>query len=129
MKSGSPTAAKRREWIDKQVKQGLDAMVCNPRLVQTGLDLIDFPTIIWYETDYSVYTTRQASRRSWRIGQDQPVEVIFLAYRDTLQLTALSLLSQKMQCSLAIEGELPEDGLSAFAAEEEDLMVSLARGS
>ena len=25
------------------------------RLVQTGLDLIDFPTLIWYETEFSVF--------------------------------------------------------------------------
>ena len=31
------------------------------------------PTIVWFETDYSVYTMRQASRRSWRIGQTQPL--------------------------------------------------------
>ena len=37
-----------------------------------GLDLIDFPTIVWGEVDYSVYVMRQASRRSWRIGQTRP---------------------------------------------------------
>ena len=51
-----------------KVKEGVDVMVCHPRLVQTGLDLVDFPTIVWFEKDYSVYTMRQASRRSWRIG-------------------------------------------------------------
>ena len=45
------------------VKEGMDVMVCHPRLVQTGLDLVDFPTIVWFEKDYSVYTMRQASRR------------------------------------------------------------------
>ena len=54
-------------------------MICHPRLVQTGLDLIDFPTLIWYETDYSVYVMRQASRRSWRIGQTRPVKVVFMS--------------------------------------------------
>ena len=34
-------------------------LICHPRLVQTGLDLVDFPTICWMETDYSVYTMRQ----------------------------------------------------------------------
>ena len=33
------------------------------------LDLLDFPTIIFYESGYSLHTLRQASRRSWRIGQ------------------------------------------------------------
>jgi hypothetical protein len=34
-----------------------------------GLDLLAFPTLYFYETGYSLHTLRQASRRSWRIGQ------------------------------------------------------------
>ena len=91
----------------------METLVCHPRLVQTGLDLLDFPTIVWAETDYSVYTMRQASRRSWRIGQTEPVQVVFMAYRNTLQADALKLVAQKLQSLLAVEGGLPEDGLAA----------------
>ena len=66
MKADAVAPERRKAWV--RVKQGIDVMICHPRLVQTGLDLIDFPTLIWHETDYSVYV-RQASRRSWRIGQ------------------------------------------------------------
>ena len=59
--------------------------------VALGLDLIDFPSIVWAEVDYSVYVLRQASRRSWRIGQRLPVEVTFLTYAGTLQAEALGL--------------------------------------
>ena len=96
------------------MQEGLDALICNPRLVQTGLDLVDFPTICWFETDYSVYTMRQASRRSWRIGQTRPVKVVFMVYENTIQTEALRLVAKKMQSSLAVEGELPEEGLIAF---------------
>ena len=54
---------------------------------------------------------RQASRRSWRIGQTRPVKVVFMAYKNTLQADALKLVAKKLQSSLAVEGELPEDGL------------------
>ena len=30
---------------------------------------LDFPTILFHETGYSLHTLRQSSRRSWRIGQ------------------------------------------------------------
>ena len=50
-------------------------------------------TVEWSETDYSVYTMRQASRRSWRIGQTQPVQVVFMAYRNALQADALQLVA------------------------------------
>ena len=46
-----------------KVKKGVDVLVCHSQLVQTGLDPVDFPTIVWFETGYSVYTMRQASRR------------------------------------------------------------------
>ena len=107
--------------------QCIDVLICHPRLVQTGLDLVDFPTICWMETDYSVYTMRQASRRSWRIGQTRPVRVVFMAYRNSLQADALKLVAKKLQSSLAVEGELPEDGLAAFGDDGDDLMLPLAR--
>ena len=105
----------------------MDALICNPRLVQTGLDLVDFPTICWFETDYSVYTMRQASRRSWRIGQTRPVKVVFMVYEKTIQTEALKLVAKKMQSSLAVEGELPEEGLIAFGDDGQDLIMTLAR--
>ncbi len=46
-----------------KVKEGVDVLVRHPRLVQTSLDLVDFPIIVWFETDYSDYTMRQTSRR------------------------------------------------------------------
>ena len=70
---------------------------------------------------------RQASRRSWRIGQKRPVKVVFMAYRNTLQADALKLVAKKLQSSLAVEGELPEDGLAAFGDDGDDMMLALAR--
>ncbi len=118
---------KREAWVADRVKQGIDVMICHLRLVQTGLDLIDFPTLCWFEIDYSVYVMRQASRRSWRIGQTRPVKVVFMAYRNTLQADALKLVAKKLQSSLAVEGELPEDGLAAYGDDGDDLMMALAR--
>ena len=83
--------------------------------------------MVWFETDYSVYVSRQASRRSWRIGQTRPVKVVYMSYRNTLQADALKLVAKKLQSSLAIEGELPEDGLAAFGDEGDDMMMALAR--
>ena len=127
MKADAVAPERREAWVAQRVEEGVDVVVCHPRLVQTGLDLVDFPTICWYETDYSVYTMRQASRRSWRIGQTQPVQVVFMAYRNTLQADALQLVAKKLQSSLAVEGELPEDGLAAYGDDGDDLMLALAR--
>ena len=127
MKADAVAPNRREAWVADRVKQGIDVMICHPRLVQTGLDLIDFPTLVWFETDYSVYVMRQASRRSWRIGQTRPVKVVFMSYRNTLQADALKLVAKKLQSSLAVEGELPEDGLAAYGDDGDYLMMALAR--
>ena len=127
MKADAVAPDKREAWVGEQVDQGMDVLICHPRLVQTGLDLIEFPTIVWFETEYSVYTMRQASRRSWRIGQTEPVKVVFMAYRWTLQADALKLVARKLQSSLAVEGELLEAGLATYGDEGGDMMLALAR--
>ena len=127
MKADAVAPDRREAWVEAKVKEGIDVLICHPRLVQTGLDLLQFPTICWAETDYSVYVMRQASRRSWRIGQTRPVKVVFMAYRGTLQADALKLVAKKLQSSLAVEGELPEDGLAAYGDDGDDIMLALAR--
>ena len=127
MKAAHPKPEEREKWVMEAAAEGLDVLICNPRLVQTGLDLLDFPTIIWFEVEYSVYTMRQASRRSWRIGQESPVHVYYMTYRDCLQAQALKLVAMKMQSSLAVEGDLPEGGLSAYGDSPDSLMIELAR--
>ena len=69
--------------------EGIDVLLYDPRLVHTSLELVDLPTVAWCEVECSVYTMRQASRRSWRIGQHRPVKVVFMAYRNSLQADAL----------------------------------------
>ncbi|MBI4496609.1 MAG: hypothetical protein HY689_01760 [Chloroflexi bacterium] len=127
LKADTVAAERREEWVTARVRDGIDVLVTNPRLVQTGLDLVDFPSIVWAEVDYSVYVLRQASRRSWRIGQRQPVEVTFLTYDGTLQAEALALVAAKTRASLMIEGELPEEGLAALDGDGGDVYLALAR--
>ena len=50
-----------------------------------------------------------------------------MSYKNTLQADALKLVAKKMQSSLAVEGELPEDGLAAYGNDGDDLMMALAR--
>ena len=126
MKADTVAPDRREVWVADKVRQGIDVLICHPRLVQTGLVLIDFQPLCWYETEFSVYVMRQASRRSWRIGQTKSVKVVFMSYQNTLQADALKLVTKKPQSSLAVEGELPEDGLAAYG-DGDDLMMALAR--
>jgi len=118
----------REEWLKDHLATGqYDSLISNPNLVKTGLDLLDFPTIIFFQCGYSVFTLRQASRRSWRIGQHLPVRVFYMAYAETMQEKALALMAQKMETSLAVEGELSDQGLAALSESDNSMMYELAK--
>jgi hypothetical protein len=116
----------REAWYERQLQNGMQVCICHPKLVQTGLDLLPFPTIFFVQTGYSIYTLRQASRRSWRIGQKQRVRVAFFTYSDTAQESCLRLMGKKLLVSLAMEGKLKAEGLQAMD-EDDDLLTAMAR--
>jgi len=116
----------REAWYERQLKAGVQVFVGHPRLVQTGLDLMFCPAIIWYETGYSTFTLRQASRRSWRIGQTKPVSVRFLCYENTAQVGCLRLMGRKLLVSMALEGKFSESGLQSMD-DGADVLTTLAR--
>ena len=60
---------KREEWLEQRLAEGIDVLITNPTLVETGLDLNSFTTLIFYNINYNLFTLRQSSRRSWRINQ------------------------------------------------------------
>jgi hypothetical protein len=116
----------REAWYERQLRAGVQAFIGHPRLVQTGLDLIFCPAIIWYQTGYSTFTLRQASRRSWRIGQTKPVTVRFLCYENTAQVGCLRLMGKKLLVSMALEGKFSDSGLQAMD-DGADVLTTLAR--
>ena len=123
--TSSVSADTREEWIDKQLNKGIQVLMCNPKLVETGLDLLEFTTIVFYQVGYNIFTMRQASRRSWRLSQTKDIEVYFIYYKDTIQDKALSLMATKLQASMAIEGKFSEEGLRAMS-NNEDLLTQIA---
>jgi hypothetical protein len=116
----------REAWYERQLRAGVQVFISHPRLVQTGLDLMFCPAIIWYQTGYSTFTLRQASRRSWRIGQTKPVTVRFLCYENTAQVGCLRLMGRKLLVSMALEGKFSDSGLQSMD-DGADLLTTLAR--
>jgi hypothetical protein len=116
----------RESWYERQLRAGVQVVICHPRLVQTGLDLWSFPDVFFYETGYSIYTLRQASRRSWRIGQRNNVNVKFFYYAGTMQETCVRLMGKKLLVSLAMEGKFASNGLQAID-EGDDILMAMAR--
>src|SRR5207245_574288 len=94
--------------------------------IPRNIDVLDFTTILFHETVYSLLTLRQASRRSWRIGQRRPVEVKFFAYTDTMQEVCLRLMGKKLLVALAMEGKFASEGLQAIDGDD-DMLTAMAR--
>ncbi len=122
----------REQWIEENGRD-YDVMLSHPELVKTGLDLFskkqgghNYPTIIFYETGYNLFTMRQAARRAWRIGQPMDCRIYYLYYRETMQHKAMQLMSRKMSAAQALEGKFSEDGLAAMAGED-NMQMALAK--
>ena len=121
----SVKAEKRMEYIKKEIDKGAQVMITNPTLVETGLDLLDFTTIIFFQVGYNLSTMRQASRRSWRLSQTKDIEVYFLYYNGTIQEQAISLMATKLQAAQTLEGNFSEEGLKAMS-QNDDMLTQIA---
>jgi superfamily II DNA or RNA helicase len=116
----------REEWYERRLREGMQVCVAHPRLVSVGMDLLWAPSIYFVQTGYSIYTLRQASRRSWRIGQRSNVVVRFLTYNDTMQTSCLRLMGKKLLVSLAMEGKFSNEGLQGIE-DDDDVLTAMAR--
>lgn len=118
----------REDWIAKRAGE-IDVLIVHPKRVMTGLDLVQFPTLIWYQVGYSTHVLRQASARARRPIQTQPCKVIFLFYERTIQEKALALMGEKEAASQALEGTFDTRALKALmnGGEDDDIMAALAR--
>lgn len=120
-------ASEREAWVEKRLATGLQVLITNPSLVETGLDLNAFTTLIFFSLGYKLFTLRQAARRSWRINQRAPrVEVYLLYYRDTMQQKAIKLMASKLAVAGIIEGNFSEEGLAAMS-DVQDMTSQMAK--
>ena len=47
LKADTVVPDRRKTWVAQKVHEGIDVLLWHPRLVQTGLNLTEFPTIVW----------------------------------------------------------------------------------
>ena len=117
----------REEWVQKKLAAGMQVLIVNPSLVETGLDLNAFTTLVFYSMGYKLFTLRQASRRSWRINQKaSAVKVYMLYYEDTMQQKCLKLMASKLAVAGLIEGNFSEEGLAAMS-DVQDMTSQMAK--
>jgi hypothetical protein len=107
LRSSTVQSTEREAWLEQTVEAGCDVLLCHSGLVEVGLDLIAFQTIVCFETIFSTTRLRQATRRSYRPGQTLPVRVFQLVYQKSMEARGLLLIAQKIASSLMVEGKLP----------------------
>lgn len=124
LEAGKPSASKREDYMHSQSEKGVKVFICNPALVETGLDFIwkskegvirNYPTIIFYQLTYNLSTLWQASRRHYRLIQKEECRTFYMASIGTTQVDALKLMGEKQTAVSAIQGKFSSGGLSAMA--------------
>jgi hypothetical protein len=114
----------RQKWIEDNHKDGNNVLITGYKQVKTGLDIPQYPTIIFYDFDYDIIGLDQAARRSWRaVVQKQNVKVIFMAYKG-VQSSMLSMVSRKIAAAQAIKGKAASsDGIESFSMSDMELAL------
>jgi hypothetical protein len=84
--------------------QGTQAVLVNPRRVGTGTNLVNTPTIIFYQPVWSVYTASQAASRAHRPTQTREVRVYWMITAGTVEEVILSKIVEKMIVSEYVAG-------------------------
>src|SRR6185295_2030046 len=117
----------REDWIERHLDE-MDVLIVHPKRVMTGLDLVGYPSLIWYQTGYSTHVLRQASARARRPIQTKPCKVFFLYYQGTIQEQALALMGEKEAASQALEGVFDTNALRAMmnGGQNDDIIAALA---
>ncbi len=134
LRSESPEASKREQWIQDKAVNGAKVVITNPRCVETGLDFCftregtyyNFPTIVFYQMGYSLQTIWQAAHRHFRLNQTENCRTYYMAYEGTMQQAVISIIAKKMTATAAIQGKFSGEGLAAMA-EGVDTKVLLAK--
>ncbi|MCM3716290.1 DEAD/DEAH box helicase family protein [Alkalihalobacillus oceani] len=107
---------KRFEWLEEQVKLETKVIITNMKLVEVGLDLIYYPTYIYFQLCDEISILRQSSRRGFRLGQPKKCKVFFLVNEKTTQMEQFVRLMSRRIAALIAEGRMERSNeLAKFA--------------
>lgn len=128
MEAGRPEAQKREEYIHQKAAEGYKVIICNQKLVETGLDFCfnydgqyyNFPTIIVFQITYELAVQMQSTRRHYRLNQREECRTYYFVTENTAEMAALSLMADKQVAAAALQGNFNTEGLSAMASGVDD---------
>lgn len=126
----SLSSEKIAEWfVSSSLKH--DVVIVPYKRVATGLDIPQYPEVIFYEEEYNIREIIQASRRPYRaVIQKRDVHINHLVQNGP-QAIAMKLISEKIAASKIVEGEVySEEGVESFAVDSIEIALKqrLANG-
>ncbi|MDT3417100.1 5S rRNA maturation endonuclease (ribonuclease M5) [Brevibacillus aydinogluensis] len=119
-----PSPDKRQERIDELAAKNVKVIITNMKLVEVGLDLLPWPTIIFNQLNYEVSTVRQAARRAWRIGQEREARVFYLVYNGTQQMAQFLKIMSARGHAMMVEGRLDKSALAQYSRDSQSALAS-----
>lgn len=106
---------KRLAWLEKKAEEGQKVIISNINLIGEGLDLLGWPSIIFYQLDGNIDIVRQAGGRAWRIGQMQECRNYYILANGTQQIPAFETVMARRGHALLVEGKIDRSVLSNYA--------------
>ena len=100
----SVSTYERKEIIEKN-KDKYDVFICNPRLVNVGINMVWCPTYIVYIPSYHVSVISQAIRRGYRANSTQENHIYHLYYENSFENTVMKRYQRKRAEAESIEGK------------------------
>ena len=125
LKASVPTD-QREAWLAAKANE-IDVCITNPKIVDTGLDMVSFASCFWLEAEMSLYVLMQATKRIYRVGQVNDVEIHFSVYKSTLEHRAVALAGQKWSAAQLLYGESVEGALASCANAGGDFLAELTK--
>ena len=122
--TSSVPSEKRVEWLAKKEEEGAKVIITNIKLVEVGLDLIPWQTLILYQLCEEINVVRQFARRNWRIGAFRECRVFYMIYNGTTQMAQFLRLMRKRGHAMMTEGRLDRSELSQFCLDAQNTMAA-----
>lgn len=118
----------REDLINTATNAGVDVLLCNGSLVETGLDLVYFCNIFRVQPITSYYQENQQDRRIWRFGQlhDCYIYWVYYDYAGSVQALTVSLMARKLRAALLLNGDLAE-GLATTEDNNDSFLQEMLR--
>ncbi|MGY3716103.1 helicase-related protein [Sutcliffiella cohnii] len=115
---------KRSEVLQQYEDDGVKVIVTNMKLVEVGLDLLAWPTLIFNQLSYEVNVVRQAAKRSHRIGQHRLCKVLVPILNGTQEVAQFKKVMSARGHALMTEGRLDRGELAKYSYDEQSSLAT-----